>query len=85
MVKILNTGPRIGQLHLLLIILVLLIAALYLSAYQKHKIDEGRLFCARLNQRTASELVWNGEGCLMKGRVLSGKETIFIAPSGRKD
>jgi len=66
MVKMLTTGPRIGQRRLLLIILALVIATLCLSAYvQSHKIDEGRLFCAKLNQRTASELVWDGEGCLM--------------------
>ena len=64
MVKMLITGPRIGQRHLLLIILALVIAALCLSAYQKHKIDKGQLFCARLNQSTASELVWDGERCL---------------------
>lgn len=65
MVKIVTTGPRIGQRRLLLIILV--IAALCLSAYvQSHKIDEGRLFCAKLNQRTKSVLTWDGEGCLMK-------------------
>ena len=66
MVKVLNTGPRIGQRRLLFLVLALVIAALCLSAYQTHKIDEGRLFCARLNQRTVSELVWDGEGCLMK-------------------
>lgn len=66
MVKVLTTGPRIDQRQLLLIILAIFIAALCLSAYQNHKINEGRLFCARLNQRTASELVWDGEGCLMK-------------------
>ncbi len=66
MVKAMTTGPRIGQRRLLLIILALVIAALCLSAYvQSHKIDRGRLFCAELNQRTTSELVWDGEGCLM--------------------
>ncbi len=64
MVKMLNTDPRIGQRRLLLIVLVLVIVALCLSAYQKHKIDEGRLFCARLNQKNA--LVWDGERCLMR-------------------
>ncbi len=68
MVKVMTTGPSIGQRRLLLIILALVIAALCLSAYvQSRKVDKGRLFCAQLNQRTASELVWDGEGCLMKG------------------
>ncbi len=68
MVKVLNTGPRIGQRRLLFIILALVIAALCLSAYvQSRKIDDGQLFCVELNQRTKSVLVWDGEGCLMKG------------------
>lgn len=67
MVKVMSTGPRIGQRRLLLIILALVIAALCLSAYASyHKIDKGRLFCAELNQRTESVLVWDGEGCLIR-------------------
>lgn len=34
MVKVLTIGPRIGQRRLLLIVLILVIAALFLSAYE---------------------------------------------------
>jgi len=62
-----HIGPHINQQHLIAIVLALVIAATLLSAHTS-RIDKGRVFCAKLNQRTASDLFWDGEGCVMKGK-----------------
>lgn len=64
MIKVI--GPRISQPRLFAIVLAALLLAALLSAYVP-RIDKSRLFCAKVSQRMGSQLVWDGEGCVMKG------------------
>jgi hypothetical protein len=66
-VKCATIGPRISR-RVLIVTLALVLAALLLSVYVRSRPSNAELFCRDLDRRTESELVWDGDGCLMKTR-----------------
>lgn len=64
-VKCVVIGPRITR-RMWLVALAVVLAVVLLSAYMRSLPSDGELFCIKLNQRTASDLIWDGDGCVIK-------------------